>query len=128
MLNYLICFPLLKERVDSVFENQFEIKLARTEENEFTFSILKKNRLHYSTAMTFKNRKQCDITVKRLRWLMGRSKSYGQPQQIAGTYWLEIKSGGELFCESIPLRSREEALDLMDESMSKVPYCKYNRL
>jgi hypothetical protein len=141
VLNYIVCFPLLKERIDSIFENQFEIKLARVEEKDFTFSILKKNHLHYSTTRTFESREECDEAIEELRELMGKGDSYGEPRKSAGTYWLEVRrpseepssekhrrTPGELLCESIPLRSEEEALDLMDESLSKVPYCKYNRL
>ena len=128
MLTYLVCFPLLKERVDSIFENQFEIRLARGEDKEFTFSILKKNQLHYSTARTFESREECDKAVEELRGLMGVSDSYGSPRQSSGTYWVEVRSDTGLLCESVPLRSEEEALDLIDESISKVPYCKYNRL
>jgi len=128
MLNYLVCFPLLKERVDSIFENQFEIRLARTEDDEFTFSILKKNRLYYSAAEMFPSRKKCDDAVEELRALMKKSEPYGNPKHSSGTYWVEVRSGDNLLCESIPLRSREEALDLIDESIDKVPYCKYNRL
>jgi cell division protein FtsL len=128
MLNYLVSFPLLKERVDSIFENQFEIRLARVEDNEFTFLILKKNRLHYSAAETFESREKCDLAVEELRTLMKKSKPYGAPRHSAGTYWVEVRSGNKLLCESISLRSAEEALDLIDESMGKVPYCKYNRL
>lgn len=69
------------------------------------------------------------------------SKEIGEPRESSGTYWLEVRRPtgedhgrkarrppGELLCEGIPLRSEEGALDLMDESLSKVPYCKYNRL
>jgi hypothetical protein len=128
MLNYLVCFPLLKERVDSIFENQFEIRLVRAEDNEFTFLILKKNRLYYSTARTFKSREECDEAVEELRRLMGKSDPYSSPRQSSGTYWVEVRSDKGLRCESIPLRSEEEAMELIDESISKVPYCKYNRL
>jgi hypothetical protein len=128
MLNYLVSFPLLKERVDSIFENQFEIRLARAEEDEFTFLIFKKNRLHYSTTETFETREECDEAVENLRALMKESEPYGKPRHSEGTYWVEVKSGDKLLCESIPLRSTEEALDLIDESIGKVPYCKYNRL
>lgn len=128
MLNYLVNFPVLKERVDSIFENQFEIRLSRTEDEEFTFSILKKNRLRYTATETFKNRQKCDDTVNDLRKLMKKSEPYGNPRPSSGTYWVEVKSGDKILCESIPLRSAEEALDLIDESIRKVPYCKYNRL
>ena len=128
MLNYLVSFPLLKERVDSIFENQFEIRLARAEDNKFTFSILKKNRLHYSAAKTFETREGCDKDVETLCDLMKEIGPYGAPRHSSGTYWVEVRSGEELLCESIPLRSVEEALDLIDDSIGKVPYCKYNRL
>ncbi|MFP5265252.1 MAG: hypothetical protein ACLGJB_25480 [Blastocatellia bacterium] len=128
MLNYLVSFPLLKERVDSIFENQFEIRLARIEDDEFTFSILKKNRLHYWAAETFESRRECDEAVEKLRELMKEGGPYGAPRHSSGTYWVEVKSGNKLLCESIPLRSAEEALDLIDDSIGKVPYCKYNRL
>jgi hypothetical protein len=128
MLNYLVCFPLLKERVDSIFENQFEIRLAHTEDHEFTFSILKKNRLYYSAAGTFKSREKCDTAVEELSELMKQSKPYGAPRHSLGTYWVEVRSDDKLICESVPLRSAEEALDLIDESIGKVPYCKYTRL
>jgi uncharacterized membrane protein YcgQ (UPF0703/DUF1980 family) len=138
VLRYLVCLPFLKERVDSIFENQFEIKLARIEEKEFSFSILKKNRLHYSTTQTFKSRKECDDAIKVLQERMKEIESYKE-SDTSGTYWVEVLSPEEpprespeekqkLLCESIPLRSAEEAHDLIDESMSKVPYCKYNRL
>ncbi len=143
MLNYFVCFPLLKERVDSIFENQFEIRLARAEHHKFTFSILKKNQLYYSAARSYDSREECDKAVEELRELMKSSESYGKPGRSSGTYWVKVRSpkdppregispetesGDGLLCESIPLRSKEEALDLIDESMGKVPYCKYNRL
>ena len=128
MLNYLVCFPLLKERMDSIFENQFEIRLARAKDDEFSFSILKKNRLRYSAAETFESREKCDKAVEELRKLMKESGPYGVPRHSSGTYWVEVRSGDKLLCESIPLRSAEEALDLIDDSIGKVPYCKYNRV
>lgn len=138
-LNYLVCFPFLKERVDSIFENQFEIKLARAEDNSFTFSILKKNQLQYSTTMRLKSREQCDKFVHYLRVQMKKRGAYLPPPkredadllplQESGTYWVELRSDdGELICESIPLKSDEEARELIDESIHKIPYCKYNRI
>lgn len=84
MLNYLVCFPLLKERVDSIFENQFEIRLARAKDDEFSFSILKKNRLRYSAAETFESREKCDKAVEELRKLMKESGPYGVPGILLG--------------------------------------------
>jgi hypothetical protein len=138
VLNYVVCFPFLKERVDSIFENQFEIRLARAEHGSFTFSIFKKNRLYYSSAVRLKSREQCDRFVHYLRDRMKRRDSYLPPRkgrgaslpppEESGTFWVELRSDDdELICESIPLRSEEEARDVIAESMSKIPYCKYNR-
>lgn len=127
MLNYFVSFPLLKERVNSIFENQFEIRLIPADDEKFTFSILKKNRLLYSAAERFDSREECDTAVVTLRELMAECGPYGAPRHSAGTYWVEVKSDEKLLCESIPLRSAEEALDLIDDSIGKVPNCKYNR-
>jgi hypothetical protein len=138
VLNYLVCFPFLKERVDSIFENQFEIRLARAENNSFTFSILKKNELHYSTAIRLQSKEACDKFVRYLREQMKERKAYlpppkgtkadFPPREEAGTHWVELRSdNGKVICESSPLKSEEEAHDLIAESMDKIPYCKYNR-
>ncbi|HEX8146106.1 MAG TPA: hypothetical protein VF591_02800 [Pyrinomonadaceae bacterium] len=139
MLNYMVCFPLLRERVDSIFENQFEIRLVRAEHNSFTLSILKKNEPYYSTERRFKSRRACDTFVKNLRRRMEDHEAYGQPQEAEGTYWVEVRSAvrsggrrssakGRLLCESGPLRSEDEAQHLIDESLDKIPYCKYTRV
>lgn len=140
VLNYLVCFPFLKERVDSIFENQFEIRLAR-DKQEFTFSILKKNELRYSTAIRFETRKESDEFVHYLREQMQKREAYlPSPErkdtqspslEESGTYWVEVRSdlpARKLLCESIPLRSEEEAQELIAESMDRIPYCKYNRI
>jgi hypothetical protein len=137
-LNYLVCFPFLKERVDSIFENQFEIRLAR-DEHKFTFSILKKNELYYSTPIRFETRKECDQLVNYLRDQMKKREAYRPPPkdknspslEESGTYWVEVRSeapGRKLLCESIPLKSDEEVRELIAESMDRIPYCKYNRI
>ena len=127
-LNYVVCFPFLKERVDSILENQFEIRLARFED-KFTFSILRKNRLRYSTTARCETRQECDDLIDYVRIRMRNSLAY-RCKDIAGTYWVEVRSGGpwHLICESIPLRSEEEARELINESIEKIPYCKYNRV
>lgn len=127
-LNYLVCFPFLAERVNSIFENQFEIRLAR-DEDKFTFSILKKNRMHYSTMIRFESRRECDSFIQYLQTRMKNREAYGDPREASGAYWVEVKTAEpeRLICESIPLRSDNEAIDLINESMEKVPYCKYNR-
>lgn len=128
-LKYLLCFPFLKERVDSIFENQFEIRLARDEE-EFKFSILKKNRLQYSSMIRFKSRKECDHFIKYLQNRMKERDAY-DPLNASGAHWVEVKTSEPqphpLLCESFPLRSRKEADEMIEESMAKIPYCKYDR-
>jgi hypothetical protein len=130
-LNYLLCFPFLKERVDSIFENQFEIRLALARhEDKFVFSILKKNQLYYSSMIRFDSRRECDGFIHDLRTRMEKREAYSDPPfEESGAYWVEVKTADpeRLICESIPLRSAKEALDLIDESMEKIPYCKYNR-
>jgi hypothetical protein len=137
-LRYLICFPFLKERVDSIFENQFEIRINRIEGHLFTVSILKKNKLYYSSEERLGTRRRCDGFVRYLRKRMQDRTAYlpsqkgrhvnSRSHEDLGTYWVELRSGkGKLICESIPLRTEEEANDLIAESMDRVPYCKYNR-
>jgi hypothetical protein len=91
----------------------------------------------------FESRKECDDAIKVLQERMKEIESYKE-RDASGTYWVEVwlpkelphgssplspeEKKKKLLCESIPLRSSEEAHDLIDESMSKVPYCKYNRL
>jgi hypothetical protein len=137
-LNYLICFPFLKERVDSIFENQFEIRTKQTEGHLFAVSILKQNQLYYSIEKRFRSRRGCDGFVRYLRKRMKDRNAYlpsrkgwhinSRSHEELGTYWVELRSGeGKLICESIPLRTQEEADDLIAESMERIPYCKYNR-
>lgn len=127
ILRYLVCFPFLNKRVDSIFENQFEIKTSREKEHAFTFSIWKKNFLVYSTDTVYTNRTECDKRIRKLQRLMKREKAYAYGKE-SGTYWVEIRdSRRDLICESTPLRSKDEARDLIEESMDKIPYCKYNR-
>ena len=138
VLNYLVCFPFLEERVDSVFENQFEIRLSKVEGHSFTVSIFRKNELCYSIEKRLTSRKRCDRFVRYLRRRMENRNAYSpslnnlhvnsQSHHQLGTYWVELRSSkGRLLCESIPFRSEEEAHDLITESINKVPYCKYSR-
>lgn len=137
-LNYIACFPFLRDRVDSIFENQFEVRLTRTESHLFTVSIFKKNLLYYSFEKRLETRSDCDDFVLDLRKRMkdrdayipslnGRPKN-SRPHEELGVYWVELRSDqGDLLGESIPFRSEKEAHDLICESIEKIPYCKYNR-
>jgi hypothetical protein len=129
LLTYLVCFPILHRRVDSIFDNQFEIRIARESAGVYSFSIWKKNHLVYLPGRLSKNRTMCDRKVKTIRKLMKDSASY-KPDEVAGTHWLKIidpKKPKETLCESIALRSLEDAERLKTESIDKIPYCKYDR-
>jgi len=133
MLNYLVCFPFLKDRVDSIFENQFEIRTLTTnrEPKKYTFSIWKKNKLVYSTGLDFETREEVDRKVELLHALMPKFRSQNQPKPVAGTYWVEVRNPEDhdkLVCESIPLRSENERDELIKASIRNIPHCKYNRL
>jgi len=47
-------------------------------------------------------------------------------REIYGTYWIDVvdKETKERICYSIPLKSEDEAKDLIDEAIEKIPYCK----
>src|ERR1700754_4384294 len=137
-LNYITCFPFLRDRVDSIFENQFEVRLTRTHSHSFTISIFKKNALYYSFEKKLETRNECDRFVRYLRKRMQDREAYtpslnGRPgnsrsHEELGVYWVELRSDkGDSLGESIPFRSEKEAHDLIGESIEKIPYCKYNR-
>lgn len=127
MLNYLVCFPFLSKRVNSVFSNQFEIKTHKLKEHSFNFTITRKGVKTYSTDVTFRSIENCDKRINELREIMKIEKSY-RPKYDNGTHWVEvIRHGDEVICRSRPLKSEDEAKDLIEESIEKIPYCKYDR-
>lgn len=127
LLNYLICFPFLNQRVNSIFDNQFEIKTHREPDHSFGFSITKRNDLVYFTDARFSSREDCDQTIKNLQELMKNSLAY-VPDEISGTHWVKVVDiYNDPICESTGLRSKDEADELKKESMEKIPYCKYDR-
>lgn len=130
MHTYLYSFPEINKRIDSIFENQFEFKTSREGEHGFSLSILKKNKLIYSTGGPFKSRAECDGLARTLRRLMKDEKNYDYSAQ-EGTHWVVVFDHENIprrtLCESMPLRSREEAVKLKKESIDKLAFCKYNR-
>jgi hypothetical protein len=126
MLNYLFCFPFLNRRVDSIFENQFEIKIER-EHGQYRFSIMKDNSIIYSTDHTAGTQEECDTDVEEVREAMKERQSYQRKEQ-SGTHWVELKTNGSARCHSIGLRSEMDVEDLILESIEKIPYCKYTRI
>jgi hypothetical protein len=126
MLNYLFCFPFLNRRVDSIFENQFEIKTEREHGHGYRFSIMKDNSLVYSSDHTSDTQDECDTQVEEVREAMKERQSYRSKAQ-SGTHWVEIRTNHSVRCHSIGLRSEMEVEDLIVESIEKIPYCKYSR-
>ena len=59
---------------------------------------------------------------------MSDRENYGFREE-AGTHWIVVTDEKKYhsLCESIPLRSKDEAEKLVKESVDKIPYCKYNR-
>jgi hypothetical protein len=48
---------------------------------------------------------------------------------VCGTFWVDLRNtAGDLILESAPLRSEDEADDLIQQSIDKIPYCKYSRV
>jgi preprotein translocase subunit SecG len=136
LLRYLLCFPFLNKRVDSIFENQFDIRIYRQHDQSFTFEVRKKNALVYSSNHSSNTRNECDKRIEYLRELIKYDedrkdveKYLRMPPQVAGTVWVELRdAAGDLILESAPLRSKEEADDLILQSIDKIPYCKYSRV
>jgi len=130
--DYLVYFPFLNSRVNSIFDNQFEIKTYGTHRGKFKYSIFKGNVEKYKTDETFDTRVECDTAVGDVRSLMKEKANYGDPQKVHGTYWVQVEklnkaNEREVICESTSLRSEAEAKELIEESIEMVPYCKYDR-
>ncbi|HKO99928.1 MAG TPA: hypothetical protein VJU86_23340 [Pyrinomonadaceae bacterium] len=127
--DYLWFFPVLHRSVNSVFHNQFEIRAFSLGPASFTFAIFNKTAEIYKTEKSYLTRAECDGVVDNLTKRMTKGSSYRlAPKPLQGTYWVQVtNSDGSLICESICLRSEEQAQDLINESIEKVPYCKYDR-
>jgi hypothetical protein len=128
LIDYLWFFPVLNKSVNSIFDNQFEIRTYSPQPQLFTFSIFHKNVETYRAAEMCTTRAQCDEAIKTLAEAMKRRENYSKsPKELLGTYWVQVTSDDHLLCESIGLRSQSEIDDLINESIDKVPYCKYDR-
>src|SRR6185437_7918246 len=128
LIHYLWFCPVISNSVNSVFGNQFEIKTSSPKPGSFTFSIFNRSVETYRAAEMYTSRAQCDDVIKMLVAAMKIRENYGpEPKELQGTYWIQVKSDGRLLCESISLRSQSEATELINESIEKVPYCKFDR-
>jgi hypothetical protein len=122
MLDYLICFPTLAKRVDSIFSNQFEIR-THADNDRFSFSIQNKNAPIYLSNKHYDTRDMYIKELENIRKLMKCRESY-EVKGSGGTYWVEVSDSTNKICYSTDLRSEEEAKELIIESMEKIPYCK----
>jgi hypothetical protein len=126
LINYLWFFPVLSKSVNSVFGNQFEIKLYSPKPKSFTFSISNNNVETYRAVEIYDTKEECEAKIKTLVGAMKERQNYFKPPEIQGTYWVQV-SADKLLCESTGLRSEAEVNELINESIKMVPYCKYNR-
>ena len=124
MLNYLFCFPILNRLSDSIFENQFEIKVVREPEDKFGFNITNDDKPAYTSAKSFASREECLKHIERLREVAMQKQSYDRQDKF-GTHWVEIVANGEVVCRSIDLRSAREVKGLIEDSVEKLSYCKF---
>jgi hypothetical protein len=127
MLNYLICFPHHARRVNSIWDNQFEVKAKQKGDGSFHLDINRKNEKVYTGSDHLYTIEDCDSKDTELREVMRRDTSY-YPDKQSGTHRVDVKnSHRHKIFHSHDLKSEEEAEELIKESMDKIPYCKYTR-
>lgn len=126
LLNYFFCFPELNKTVDSIFQNQFEITLLKEHAHHFSFNIMKGSKFYFTSDMIFESRYKCLKAIKMLRRIT-KNADLIMICKSDGTYWLELRdSEGKVYCNSLNLRTREEADELKERVVQFVPYCKLN--
>lgn len=126
MLNYLYCFPALHSRVKSMFDNRFEILIQRKSPWWFDFIITRNHSLVYETDHGFHNRETCEAEVCRIQALMAERKSY-RINSLGGAFTIEVWDATRKRCFSIDQTSRDEAEELILESIDSVPYCRLHK-
>jgi hypothetical protein len=122
-------FPLLNSRVNSIFDNQFEIRVYKAEK-QFKYSIFKEDAELFRAIEPCDTREACDTAITDLLALMKDKDNYDKPAPIQGTHWVQImnkKESDEPLCESKDLNSKDVVEDIIAECVEKVPYCKYSR-
>lgn len=126
MLNYVVCFPIMKRLVDSIFENQYEIKEKRESTTSFRWFITNNDRQAYEADKSFGSREDCEKYIEKLRKVAEFKESYVRKNKF-GTHWIEIIADGEVLCRSMDMRSSQEVEELIEDSVEKLPYCKFAR-
>jgi hypothetical protein len=125
MLNYLFCFPTLNKRVKAMFDNHFEITIQEKDDSSFSFTITQNHSTVYKAHHSFPSREQCVAEIERLQPLMAQRDHYSI-NPVGHVHIVEIKKGRNLYCLSVDQRSKEDAHDLIKESMNYIPYCGWN--
>lgn len=127
-------FPSLNTRVNSIFDNQYEIRMYRAQK-QFKYSIFKKDAEVFRAEDVHDTREECETAVMDLMKLMGDKANYDTAGPVRGTYWVQImgrsKDGTKTnkpLCESKDFSSLDDVKDLIAECVEKVPYCKYSRV
>jgi hypothetical protein len=129
LYSYLFCFPTLNKRVDAIFENQLEIftREILTTDLKFRYEIMKGAELLFKTDELYDDREECRLYIEELRNCAKQKDNFEILESTGGTYLVKIyNSEKKLFCFSSNLTSYEEADDIVDETMEKLPYCKYD--
>jgi hypothetical protein len=124
MLNYLVCFPTLSRRVNSIFDNKFEITI---QENQglYGFTISRNHAPIYQTKHRFGSIEACSNEVGRLRKRMCDGDAY----KITDIFTVDVRNKGQdIRCSSIHQRPHSEAQALILESIDNIPYCRVNAL
>jgi hypothetical protein len=126
-------FPRLNSRVNSIFANQYEIRVFKNDK-QFKFAIFKNDAQVFKSDEPHPTLKECNDTVRDVQKLMEDKNNYERAPSVQGTYWVQImkrKEDGtktnEPLCESKDLLE-DEIDDLIAECVEKVPYCKYSRV
>ena len=145
MLNYFICLPLLRDQVNMIIENRFEITVTPVEYGKYTFSILKNGKRQFTCLTDFPTKAKCDRFIKnfteelkKLRDRPGELSFTGETAKTEfrtgdelGAFWLEWvekkNSKKVVLLESVTLRSEEKVEELRQEAIDMIPYCRYNR-
>ncbi len=122
MLNYLVCFPTLEKRVDSIFSNEFLVEGYKTQKG-YKCKVKRKKRLVYLSDTDFDTEADCRKEIERLQELTKQHSSY-KINAIGKKWRVEVFDNHErLVCYSEDFRSERRAQYLVEESMEKIPHC-----
>jgi hypothetical protein len=128
--NYITCFPSLEDDVESVFGNQFVIKLIELIHPEghhrFSFHINNHNKPVFKSDETMTDREICRGKITDLL-NMAKAKQlvYEKKPVEPDNFWVEIKDlKDKLICFSESFKTDKEAEEFMKETKDKLPFCK----